>query len=114
MPGCLFCNIVAGKTPAQIVHDSEHVVAFKDIRPIAPVHVLVVPKEHIPGIHEATAAQAGALGQVLLGARDVAEKLGLAEGGYRLVINQGVDAGQTVFHLHCHVIGGRPMGWPPG
>ena len=114
MPGCLFCNIVAGKTPAQIVHDSEHVVAFKDIRPVAPVHVLVIPKEHIPGIHEATPAQAEALGQVLLGARDVAEKLGLAEGGYRLVINQGADAGQTVFHLHCHVIGGRPMGWPPG
>ena len=114
MPGCLFCNIVAGTTPAQIVHDNEHVVAFKDIRPIAPVHVLVIPKEHIPGIHDATPAQAATLGQLLLGARDVAEKLGLAEGGYRLVLNQGVNAGQSVFHIHCHVIGGRPMAWPPG
>jgi histidine triad (HIT) family protein len=114
MSGCLFCNIVAGKTPAQIVHDNEHVVAFKDIRPIAPVHVLVIPKEHIPGIHDATPAQAATLGQLLLSARDVAEKLGLAEGGYRLVLNQGVNAGQSVFHIHCHVIGGRPMAWPPG
>ena len=114
MPGCLFCNIVAGTTPAQIVHDNEHVVAFKDIRPIAPVHVLVIPKEHIPGIHDATPAQAETLGKLLLAARDVAEKLGLAEGGYRLVLNQGVDAGQSVFHIHCHVIGGRPMAWPPG
>jgi histidine triad (HIT) family protein len=114
MPGCLFCNIVAGTTPAQIVHDNEHVVAFKDIRPIAPVHVLVIPKVHIGGIHDATPEQATAVGQVLLAARDVAEKLGLAEGGYRLVVNQGVNAGQSVFHLHCHVIGGRPMAWPPG
>src|SRR6185437_4561645 len=77
MPGCLFCNIVAGTTPAQIVHDNEHLVAFKDIRPIAPVHVLVIPKEHIPGIHDATPAHTATLGQLLLGARDVAEKLGL-------------------------------------
>jgi histidine triad (HIT) family protein len=114
MPGCLFCNIVAGNTPAQIVFDNGHVVAFKDIRPVAPVHVLVIPKVHIPGIHEATAEQAEALGQVLLGAREVAEKLGLEAGGYRLVVNQGADAGQSVFHLHCHVLGGRPMTWPPG
>jgi histidine triad (HIT) family protein len=114
MPGCLFCNIVAGKTPAEIVHDSEHVLAFKDIRPAAPVHALVIPKVHIPGIHEATPEHAAALGQVLLAARDVAEKLGLAKGGYRLVVNQGADAGQSVFHLHCHVLGGRPMAWPPG
>ena len=114
MPGCLFCNIVAGKTPAQIIYDNDHVVAFKDIRPAAPVHALVIPKTHITGIHDATAEHAAVLGQVLLAARDVAEKLGLGEGGYRLVINQGADAGQSVFHLHCHVIGGRPMAWPPG
>jgi histidine triad (HIT) family protein len=114
MPGCLFCNIVAGKTPAQIIYDNDHVVAFKDIRPAAPVHALVVPKTHITGIHDATPEDAAVLGQVLLAARDVAEKLGLGEGGYRLVINQGADAGQSVLHLHCHVIGGRPMAWPPG
>jgi histidine triad (HIT) family protein len=114
MSGCLFCNIVAGKTPAQLVFDNEHVVAFKDIRPVAPVHALVIPKEHITGIHDATSEQAATLGQVLLAARTVAEQLGLADGGYRLVINQGPNAGQSVFHLHCHVIGGRPMAWPPG
>ena len=114
MPGCLFCNIVAGTTAAQIVHDNAHVLAFRDIRPMAPVHALVIPKVHITGIHEATAEHAEALGQVLLAARDVAEKLGLADSGYRLVVNQGADAGQSVLHLHCHVIGGRPMSWPPG
>jgi histidine triad (HIT) family protein len=114
MAGCLFCNIVLGKTPADIVFENDHVVAFKDIRPVAPVHVLVIPKSHIPGIHDVTAQQAGALGEVLLAARNVAEKLGLASGGYRLVLNQGADAGQSVFHLHCHVIGGRSMAWPPG
>jgi histidine triad (HIT) family protein len=114
MPGCLFCNIVAGTTPAQIVFDNEHVLAFKDIHPAAPVHALVIPKVHVPGIHEATPEHAVVLGQVLLAARDVAEKLGLAAGGYRLVVNQGADAGQSVFHLHCHVLGGRPMAWPPG
>jgi histidine triad (HIT) family protein len=114
MAGCLFCDIVAGKTPAQIVYDHAHVLAFKDIRPVAPVHVLVIPKVHITGIHDVTPEHAAALGEVLLAARDVAEKLGLANGGYRLVINQGADAGQSVLHLHCHVIGGRPMAWPPG
>jgi histidine triad (HIT) family protein len=114
MPGCLFCNIVAGTTRADIVYDNAHVLAFKDIRPVAPVHALVIPKAHITGIHEATPEHAEALGQVLLAARDVAEKLGLTAGGYRLVINQGSDAGQSVLHLHCHVIGGRPMAWPPG
>ncbi len=89
MPGCLFCNIVAGKTPAQIVYDNAHVVAFKDIRPVAPVHALVIPKVHITGIHEATPEHAEALGQVLLAARDVAEQLGLAAGGYRLVDQPG-------------------------
>jgi histidine triad (HIT) family protein len=112
--GCLFCNIVAKSIPAQIVLENEHVVAFKDIRPVAPTHALVIPKRHIPGVHEATAEDAATLGQVLLAARDVAEKLGLADGGYRLVINQGPDAGQSVFHVHCHVLGGRAMAWPPG
>jgi histidine triad (HIT) family protein len=114
MPGCLFCNIVEKKIPAEIVLENEHVVAFKDIRPAAPAHALVVPRQHIIGIHDASPADAALLGQVLLAARDVAEKLGLAKGGYRLAINQGPDAGQSVFHLHCHVLGGRSMAWPPG
>jgi histidine triad (HIT) family protein len=112
--GCLFCNIVEKKTPAQIIHENEHVVAFKDIRPVAPTHALVIPKRHVTGIHDAKAEDAALLGQILLAARDVAEKLGLEAGGYRLVINQGPDAGQSVFHVHCHVLGGRPMAWPPG
>jgi histidine triad (HIT) family protein len=114
MTTCLFCNIVARTTAAQIVFENDDVVAFTDIRPVAPAHALVIPKKHIVGVHEATSTDALALGQVLLAARDVAEQLGLAESGYRLVINQGPDAGQSVFHLHCHVLGGRPMAWPPG
>ncbi len=114
MPGCLFCNIVAGTTPAQIVFDNEHVLAFKDIRPAAPVHALVIPKVLVPGIHEATPEHAAVRGQVLLAARDVAAKRGLAAGGYRPVVNQGADAGQSVLHLHCHGLGGRPLAWPPG
>jgi histidine triad (HIT) family protein len=112
--GCLFCNIVARSTPAQIVHENDHVLAFRDIRPVAPTHALVIPKKHITGVHEATREDAAILGELVLAARDVAEKLGLASGGYRLVINQGPDAGQSVFHVHCHVMGGRTMAWPPG
>jgi histidine triad (HIT) family protein len=111
---CLFCNIVAKKIPADIVFDTADVLAFRDIRPVAPTHVLVVPKAHLSGVDAAQAADAPILGRVLLAARDVAQHLGLPASGYRLVINHGADAGQSVFHLHCHVIGGRPLGWPPG
>jgi histidine triad (HIT) family protein len=114
MTTCLFCNIAARTTPARIVFENDHVVAFADLRPAAPAHALVIPKKHIAGVHDVTPSDALALGQVLLAARDVAEQLGLAESGYRLVINQGPDAGQSVFHLHCHVLGGRAMAWPPG
>jgi histidine triad (HIT) family protein len=114
MAGCLFCNIVARKTPAQLVFENDHVIAFTDIRPVAPAHALVIPKRHIVGVHEAKAGDAEMLGQLLLAAREVAEGLGLSESGYRLVVNQGPDGGQSVFHLHCHVIGGRSMAWPPG
>jgi histidine triad (HIT) family protein len=112
--GCLFCNIVARTTPAEIVFEDGHVLAFRDIRPVAPTHFLVIPKKHIVGVHEATAADTELVGRVVLAARNVAEELGLADGGYRLVVNQGADAGQSVFHLHCHVMGGRRMAWPPG
>jgi histidine triad (HIT) family protein len=112
--GCLFCNIVSRSVPAQIVHENDHVLAFRDIRPMAPTHALVIPKRHITGIHDAVPADVELLGQLLLAGRDVAEALGLAQSGYRLVMNQGPDGGQSVFHLHCHVMGGRPMAWPPG
>jgi histidine triad (HIT) family protein len=111
---CVFCSIVARTTPAEIVLDREHVLAFRDLRPVAPVHVLVIPKKHIAGVHEATPEDAAILGELVLASRDVAESLGVGPSGYRLVVHQGVNAGQSVFHLHCHVIGGRPLSWPPG
>ena len=110
---CLFCKIVNGEIKGEIVLENDHVVAFKDINPQAPTHVLVVPKKHLPGIHEAAPTDAALLGEVLLAGRKIAEDLGLAR-GYRLVLNQGPDAGQSVFHLHLHVLGGRVMAWPPG
>lgn len=112
--GCLFCNIVERKIPADIVFENEHVLAFRDIRPVAPVHVLVIPKVHVERVHEATKDHGAVLGELFLGAREVAEKLGLGEKGYRLVVNNGEDAGQTVFHVHMHVLGGRALSWPPG
>ncbi len=114
MSGCLFCKIVSKEIPAQVVHENDHVVAFRDVRPVAPTHVLVIPKKHIVGMHEATREDVTTIGEVFLAARDVAEKLGLHETGYRVVANNGADAGQSVYHLHVHVLGGRPMAWPPG
>ncbi len=111
---CLFCKIVKGEIPANVVLDSELVLAFHDIHPGAPKHVLVIPKEHIASIHDVTPGHAAMLGELMLAGREVAEKLGLGESGYRLVMNTGPDAGQSVFHVHLHVLGGRPMAWPPG
>lgn len=110
---CLFCKIVAREIPAQIVYESEHAVAFRDIRPVAPTHVLVIPKKHVASIDEAADEDALMLGNLLLAARDVAKQEGLT-GGYRLVTNNGADAGQSVFHVHVHVLAGRPLAWPPG
>jgi histidine triad (HIT) family protein len=112
--GCLFCNIVSRKIPSQIVHENDHVLAFRDINPAAPTHVLVIPKKHIVGMHDLTREDAALVGELFLAARDVAEQLGLHEKGYRVVANNGPDAGQSVFHLHVHVLGGRQMAWPPG
>jgi len=111
---CLFCKVVKREIPSEIVFENEHAVGFKDIRPVAPVHALVVPKKHIVGIAEADGTDAALLGELLLAARAVAGKLGLADSGYRIVINNGANAGQSVFHLHVHVLGGRVMAWPPG
>jgi histidine triad (HIT) family protein len=111
---CLFCKIVRREIPANVIFENEHALAFRDIRPMAPTHVLVVPKRHIDGVATAQAGDAHALGEVLLAARDVAHAEGLADKGYRLVVNSGEDAGQSVFHIHVHVLGGRRLEWPPG
>ncbi len=114
MNSCLFCRIVRREIPAEIVHETADVLAFRDVRPVAPTHVLVVPKRHVAAVREAEDTDGELLGQVMIGARDVARSLGLAAGGYRLVVNNGEEAGQTVFHLHVHVLAGRSLAWPPG
>jgi histidine triad (HIT) family protein len=111
---CLFCRIVAGEIPADLVYQDESCIAFRDINPQAPVHVLVIPREHIESLDEAGQRDEGTLGHLLRVAARVANKQGLSESGYRTVINTGAGAGQSVFHLHLHVIGGRTLSWPPG
>jgi histidine triad (HIT) family protein len=110
---CLFCKIVAGEIPATVVHETETTFAFRDLEPQAPTHVLVVPRSHYPNAAELAAGEPGTAADLFDAAREIAEKEGL-DNGYRLVVNTGPDAQQTVFHLHVHVLGGRPMGWPPG
>jgi histidine triad (HIT) family protein len=112
--GCLFCSVLEKKVPATIIYEDEHAIAFRDIRPVAPTHVLVIPRKHIAAIHDVTEADVGTLGQVMLSARNVAHQEGLEAGGYRLVVNDGDAAGQTVHHIHVHVLGGRDLTWPPG
>jgi histidine triad (HIT) family protein len=109
---CLFCRIARGEIPAGIVRQDDHCVAFRDINPQAPVHVLVIPREHVDSLDALTDATLSA--RVLAMARDVARQEGIAETGYRTVFNTNAAAGQTVFHLHAHVLGGRPLAWPPG
>lgn len=112
--GCLFCNLLEKKIPADVVYEDEHTLAFRDIRPVAPTHVLVIPRKHIAAIHELTDADGDLMGKLVLAARNVAKKLDLEANGYRLVVNDGEQAGQTVHHIHVHVLGGRNMSWPPG
>lgn len=112
--GCLFCSIVDGTVPATIVATSPDAIAFEDIAPGAPVHVLVVPRTHLPGVDAIGPENAAVLGAVVDLANEVARDKGVAERGYRLVMNVGPDAGQTVPHLHVHVVGGRKLEWPPG
>lgn len=107
----LFTKIIAGEIPAEIVYQDEHCVAFRDINPQAPVHILIVPRAEIPGV--ADVPESGDHQHLINAARRIAEQEGLT-GGYRLVINQGPDAGQTVDHLHMHLLGGRDLTWPPG
>lgn len=114
MSKTLFEKIIAREIPAQIVYEDELVIAFKDIKPAAPHHALIVPKKHISRIAAAGSEDHAVLGHLLLKAAHVADKLGLSASGYRLVINNGPDAGESVPHLHMHILGGRPMSWPPG
>jgi histidine triad (HIT) family protein len=111
---CLFCKIIQREIPADILIETATVLAFRDVRPVAPTHALVIPKKHIERLHDAVAEDSALLGELLLTARDVAEELGVGRSGYRVVINSGADAGQSVFHVHVHVLGGRAMAWPPG
>jgi histidine triad (HIT) family protein len=110
---CLFCKVAAGEVHAEVVLESDTTVAFRDIEPQAPTHVLVIPREHHPNAVALAAAEPGVLVDLFAAAREVAEQEGL-DGGYRLVLNTGPDAHQTVPHAHLHVLGGRSMGWPPG
>jgi histidine triad (HIT) family protein len=109
---CLFCRIVRGEIPAKIVHETEHTVAFADINPQAPLHVLVIPREHVASLAEAK--DPVLVGRLALAAADIARREGVEASGYRTVINTNGDAGQTVFHVHLHLLAGRRLGWPPG
>ena len=114
MKGCLFCQIVAGEIPAQILFQDQDITVFQDIHPAAPAHFLAIPNQHIESISHAAENHQALLGKLLLVANQVAEQQGLTEEGFRYVINTGSNGGQTVFHLHLHILGGRRMGWPPG
>jgi histidine triad (HIT) family protein len=112
MAGCLFCKVAAGEVPATIVKRGDGLLGFKDINPQAPTHLLVIPTHHVSSLNEAKDPEL--LGAMLAFARDLARDAGIADRGYRVVVNTNPDGGQTVFHLHLHVLGGRAMTWPPG
>lgn len=114
MEDCLFCKIAAGIIPSKKAYEDDEVVAFYDIDPQAPVHVLVIPKRHIQSAHYVCAEDSATVMAMFAAAQRVAEELGIAEGGYRIVTNVGADAGQSVPHLHFHILGGRSLQWPPG
>ena len=111
---CIFCRIAAREIPAEVLHESDTVVAFRDLNPQAPVHILLIPKEHLASIEEAESHHGGVLADLMQVATHLANAEGVSETGWRLVTNVGPDAGQSVFHLHFHLLGGRPMAWPPG
>ncbi len=113
MSACLFCQIAAGERPATIVYRGDGLIAFRDIHPQAPTHILIVPVKHIASLAEATAEDQDLIGRMIATANAIAQRENLSK-GYRLVINTGAQAGQTVFHLHVHVLGGRALHWPPG
>ena len=110
-PECIFCKIIAGELPSDIVYRDDEVIGFRDINPIAPVHLLIIPRKHIPSIRHLTDEDLPLLGKMTVVANQLAQDEGLADGGYRLVINCGAEAGQTVFHIHMHLLGGRTLTW---
>jgi histidine triad (HIT) family protein len=114
MSDCLFCKIIAGTIPAKLVHQDDRAVAFRDINPQAPTHVLIVPRQHIPSINDLSEGDAPLVGHLHLVAAKLAQAEGIAAGGYRVLFNTGAQAGQTVAHIHLHLLGGRVLGWPPG
>jgi histidine triad (HIT) family protein len=114
MADCLFCKMIDGEIQPDVVYEDDDILAFRDINPQAPVHVLVVPRRHISTINDLNDSDAELVGSMFLAAKVVAERTGVAERGYRTVMNCNAEAGQSVFHLHLHVLGGRPMRWPPG
>ena len=114
MADCLFCKIIAREIPASIVYEDDRVLAFNDINPQAPAHVLVIPKRHIESLNELAPGDDAIVGEVVRRAAAIAKERGISAGGFRTVFNTNRDAGQTVFHVHLHLLGGRPMHWPPG
>ena len=114
MADCIFCKIVRGEVPADIVHKNELVTAFRDVSPQAPVHALVVPNQHVGSVGEIGPGNGALVAALIVAANPVAAQEGVAESGYRLVFNMGADAGRSVDHLHLHVLGGRKLSWPPG
>jgi histidine triad (HIT) family protein len=111
---CLFCRIVRKELPARILFENERLLAFEDSRPRAPVHVLVIPKDHFASLNDAPDGAEALLGEILFRAREIAREKGIGESGYRIVLNTAGDSGQEVFHIHFHILGGRRMAWPPG
>jgi len=111
---CLFCRIIKGEIPSQIVYESPEILGFRDINPQAPTHILLVPRQHIATTNDLEDAHAEIIGKLVLVARDLAKKEGISEAGYRLVFNCNRNAGQAVFHIHLHLLGGRVFSWPPG
>lgn len=111
---CLFCKIAAGEIPAKLVYQNDRVVAFDDIHPQAPIHKLIIPRKHIATLNDLTLEEATLVGELAYVARELAHQLNIAEQGYRFIMNCNKAAGQTVFHIHAHLLGGRQMTWPPG
>jgi histidine triad (HIT) family protein len=114
MSSCLFCGIVAGEVPSNLVAEGDEWVAFRDIDPRAPTHVLVVPRRHVATLDDLAAGDSALVGELVEAAAGIAREEGLVEGGYRLVLNCGAGAGQSVYHIHLHLLGGRKFSWPPG
>ena len=114
MDGCLFCALVEGKINAHIVYQDDRIVGFTDIRPQAPVHILLIPRKHLAGVLDIEPQDHALIGEIFQVAVRLAREQGIADSGFRIVVNSGADAGQSVFHLHYHLLGGRLMTWPPG